>query len=103
MAADRERQQQRAAGLPSFTIAVQSNRQRDRTDRGADHDGGRDQSRVPYHDAGDLEGRHAGVMHRGNAAGDNGAADPGTGTPLHQGYREADTGERDGGDQRHHG
>jgi len=50
--------------------------------------------------AGNLKGRHARIVHRCDAAGDDGAPDPGSGTPVFsQRYREARAGEQHRGDQ----
>ena len=81
-------------------IAVQPNRKRDRADRGAEQDRGDHQDGVPQHDARDLERGHARVMHGGYAAGDDGAADPRTVTPVpNQRHRESRARQQDGGDQ----
>ena len=76
MAADRKRQQQGAADLPFFLSAMQPDRKRDRTDRRTKYDGGGDKDGIPEDHARNLERRHSGIMHRGDAAGDDGAADP---------------------------
>ena len=104
MAADGKRQQQRAADFPALAFAVQADRDRNRSDRGANQDRGGHQYGIPEHRARDLEGRHARVMHDGDAAGDDGTADPWAVTPaFDQRYREADAREQDGRDERQDG
>jgi len=66
-AADGCGQQQRTVDALLHRIAAQPDLQRRRTEDPTHHDGGRYQLRVPYNAPFDLEGGHAGVMHRGDA------------------------------------
>ena len=60
-----------------------------------------DQNRIPQDASLDFEGRHAGVVHGGDAAADDRSAEPVcTAQRPRQGDPEPDTGEHDGGDQR---
>ena len=53
---------------------------------------------IPDDAAGDLEGGHARVVHGGDAAADDGAAEPaGAGDPVAQRRRQADAGQHDRG------
>ena len=74
--ADRQGQQQRADDPPSPPVAVQSSRQRGRTQEPAEHDRCRHQGGIPHDPSLNLERRHADVVHRGDAAADDGAAQP---------------------------
>ena len=76
MAADRQRQQQRAADLPFLFLAMKADGKCDGSDCGAEHDRCDDKNRIPQDRAGNFKRRHPGVVHRGNATGHDGAADP---------------------------
>ena len=104
MAADRQCQQQGAADLPFLLGAVDADRKRDGADRHGNPDRRKDEVRIPHHDASDVKRVHAGVVHRGDAAGDDRAADPRSVPPVrNQGNRQADRGHKDGDDQRQDG
>ena len=66
--ADCRGQQQRTIDALLHRTAAQPYLQRRRAEHPADHDGGRYQRRVPHDSPFDLEGGHAGVMHRGDTA-----------------------------------
>ncbi len=104
MAADRQRQQQRAADLPFLFLAMQADRKCDGADCGAEHDRCGDKNGIPQDRAGDFKCRHPGVVHRCDAAGDDGAADPRPVAPV-RGQRHAKPhgGQRYRRDQRHDG
>ncbi len=77
---------------------------RDCTDRCAQHNRCEDKNGVPQDDAGDFKSRHSGVMHRSDATGNDGAADPWSVTPVRdERYREPCAGQQDGRDQRQDG
>jgi hypothetical protein len=89
MAADRQRQQQRAADLPFLFLAMKTDRKRHGADGRAEHDRCNDENAIPQDHAGNFKGRHSGVVHGGNAAGNDGAADPRTMAPARgQRHRE---------------
>ena len=95
MAADRQRQQQRAADLPLLFLAVQADRKRHRADAAAEHDRGEDEQRIPRDGAGDFECGHPGIVHRRDAEADDGAAQPRPMAPVRrQRYRKARAGQR---------
>jgi hypothetical protein len=101
MAADRMRQQNRAADLPFLFGAVQTDGKCNRAQGDAHQDRCRDQHRVPQLNAGDLERSHAGIVHRRDTAGDDGATDPRAVAPVrNQRSGQADAGQQDGGHQR---
>ena len=104
MAADRQRQQNGAADFPFRLLAMKTDGKRDGADYRSRHNRRDDKCRIPQDDALDFKGRHAGVVHRRDATGDNGAANPWPEAPVwRKRYREPCPGQQDGGDQRQHG
>ena len=104
MAADRERQQQRTGNPPALRSAVQAGRKSGRADQRAKQDRYGDESCIPQDDAADLKGRHAEIVHRGDAASNDSAAEPRSKPPSgkHR-HREARRGEQDSGGERQNG
>ena len=83
---------------------MKTNGQRDSADCRAEHDRCGNKNRIPQDDACDFKCSHPGVVHRRNAAGDDGAADPGPVAPVRsERYREPGAGQQDGRDQRQDG
>src|SRR6266852_2166594 len=76
MTADRERQQYGTADLPFFLGTMKANRKRDCADCRAEYDRCGHKNGIPQDDARDFKCRHPGVVHRGDAAGNDNAADP---------------------------
>jgi hypothetical protein len=104
MAADRQRQQNGAADLPLFSLAMKADRERDSTNRRAQHDRDDHERRIPQDDARDFKRSHPGVVHGGDAAGDNGATNPWPVAPVRdQRYRQPRAGQQDGRHQRQDG
>jgi hypothetical protein len=104
MAADRQRQQNRAADLPFFFLAMKAERKRDRADRRAQHDRCDNEHGIPQDDALDFKGCHAGVVHRCDTAANDRAAEPWPVAPVRsKRYGEPHAGQEDGRDQRKDG
>jgi hypothetical protein len=76
MAADRERQQNGTADLPFFLGTMKANGKRDCADCRADYNRCGNENGIPQDDARDFECGHPRVVHRGDAAGNEDAADP---------------------------
>jgi hypothetical protein len=101
MAANCERQQQRAENLPLNPAAVQSNGQCDGAEQRTERNRRRHQHRIPKNVPLDFERGHPGVMHRRDAAADDGAADRrACGQIGRDRNRKADTGQNNCRNQR---
>ena len=104
MAADRQRQQNCAADLPFLAVAMKTDGKGDGADYRSRYNRRDDKCRIPQDDALDFKGCHAGVVHRCDATGDNGAANPWPEAPVwRKRYREPCPGQQDSGDQRQYG
>jgi hypothetical protein len=101
---DGERQQQGRTKRAAHVDAANGQRQRDRAEHDAERHRSRDQTVNPLDAPGQLERGHSQIMHAGDAAADDGAAER-RAPPIRPagGNAKPRTGHRDGGDQRQHG
>ena len=104
VAADGGGEQQRAVNLPLSLAFDQSDPGRRGADQRAGGDRHDDQNGIPDDPPLDLEGRHAGIVHGGDASADYRAAEPCAARQrARQGDAETDAGKHDGRDQRQKG
>ena len=92
---DGERQQAGRSQCMGAVIASRRDEQRERRKDNAEQDRDDDRAYVPAHACGNLQRRHAGVMHRRDAAADDGTSEDDPQRPQGR-YRDAQSDEGDG-------
>ena len=92
---DSEREQKCSADRCTDIVAPYRNHQRGRTEQDSKYDRHNDEVERPSHTAGQLKGEHTEIMHAGNTAADDTAADW-RAPPIRDGGSNAETNACDG-------